>query len=68
MEVILRHKKREPWSGVIKYKNCFDYIGPVLTRSGNSHTGLTAEDAERLEKLLNFLLSKEDNFNFTFYL
>lgn len=54
MEVILRHKKRDPWSGVIKYKNCFDYIGPVLTRSGNSHTGLTAEDAERLEKLLNF--------------
>ena len=54
MEIILRHKKRDSWAGVTKYKNCFDYIGPFLTRSGNAHTGLTSEDAERLEKALNF--------------
>ena len=54
MIVTLRHKKKDPWSGVYKYKNCFDYIGPLLTRSGNAHTWLTEEDAVRLEKALNF--------------
>ena len=54
MEVVLKHKRRDPWSGVVKYKNCFDYIGPLLTRSGNMHTGLTEEDAARLEAALNF--------------
>ena len=52
MKVILRHKKKDSWSGVTKYKNCFDYLAPMLTRSGNRHTGLTEEDAARLEKLL----------------
>lgn len=54
MEFILKHKKKDSWSGVYKYKNCFDYIGPMLTRSGNAHTGLTKEDESRLEKALNF--------------
>ena len=54
MEVVIRHKRRDPWSGVTKYKNCFDYIGPLLTRSGNVHTGLSEEDASRLEIALNF--------------
>lgn len=54
MEVVIRHKRRDPWSGVTKYKNCFDYIGPLLTRSGNVHTGLSEEDANRLEIALNF--------------
>lgn len=53
MIVTLRHKKKDSWSGVTKYKGCFDYIGPLLTRSGNVHTGLSTEDSERLEKLLN---------------
>jgi hypothetical protein len=52
MEVVLKHKKKDSWAGVIKYKGCFDYISPVLTRSGNKHTGLTEEDAIRLEKAL----------------
>jgi len=52
MEIILRHKKKDPWSGVVKYKSCFDYIAPFLTRSGNRHTGLTDLDAVRLEKAL----------------
>jgi hypothetical protein len=53
MEAIIKHKRKDAWSGVIKYKSCFDYICPSLTRSGNIHTGLTAEDADRLEKELN---------------
>jgi len=52
MEIILKHKKKDSWSGVIKYKSCFDYIAPSLTRSGNSHTGLTDDDTIRLEKAL----------------
>lgn len=48
----LKHKKKDPWSGITKYKGSFDYISPLLTRSGNAHTGLSKEDAERLEKLL----------------
>jgi hypothetical protein len=53
LEVILKHKRKDAWAGVIKYKSCFDYIAPALTRSGNRHTGLSNEDAERLEKALN---------------
>lgn len=54
MEVILRHKSKDPWAGITKYKNCFDYIAPYWTRSGNKYTGITAEDAVRLEKALGF--------------
>lgn len=53
MEIILKHKRKDAWAGVIKYKSCFDYIAPALTRSGNRHTGLSNEEAERLEKELN---------------
>lgn len=54
MEVIVKFKKKDPWSGVVKYKNCYDYIGPYLTRSGFPHTGLTKEDEKRLEKELGY--------------
>lgn len=54
MIVTLKHKRKDPWSGVTKYKHCFEYLGPMLTRSGNAHTGLSTEDAERLEVALNF--------------
>jgi len=53
MEVVLKHKRKDAWAGVIKYKSCFDYICPALTRSGNRHTGLTPEDEKRLEVALN---------------
>lgn len=49
MEVILRHKSKDPWAGVTKYKGCFDYISPLLTRSGGRHTGLTKEDEAKFE-------------------
>lgn len=54
MEVVLKKKTRDPWAKVIKYKNCFDYIAPYWTRSGNIYTGLTEEDEKRLEKALGF--------------
>ena len=54
MEVTLRKKGLDPWSKIIKYQNCFDYISPYWTRSGNIYTGLTGEDEKRLEKLLGF--------------
>ena len=54
MEVVLKRKTRDPWSKVIKYKNCFDYIAPYWTRSGNVYTGLTMEDETRLEEKLGF--------------
>jgi hypothetical protein len=53
MIVTLRHKRKDPWAGVTKYKGCFDYISPLLSRSGNAHTGLEKEDSERLEAALH---------------
>ena len=50
----LRIKKQHPWAGLIKYKNCFDYIAPYFTRSGSIYTGLTPEDERRFEKLLGY--------------
>jgi len=43
-----------PWSKVVKYKGSHDFIGTYFTRSGNRHTGLTPEDARRLEKELQY--------------
>lgn len=54
MEVILRFKSADPWAGINKYKNCFDYIGPYWTRSGVIYTGLSKEDEERLEKEIGY--------------
>jgi|WetSurMetagenome_2_1015567.scaffolds.fasta_scaffold71574_3 hypothetical protein len=54
MEVILKKKTKDQWAHVVKYSNCFDYIAPYWTRSGNVYTGLTIEDEERLEKKLGF--------------
>lgn len=54
MEVELKFARVNPWAGIAKYKNCYDYIGPYFTRSGNIYTGLTEEDARRLEKAIGF--------------
>ena len=54
MEVTLRFKNIDPWAKVTKYKDCQDYIATYWTRSGNKYTGLTIEDAERLEKLCGY--------------
>ena len=49
MEVIVRMTKTNPWTGLIKWSNCFDYLGSYWTRSGSRYTGLTKEQAADLE-------------------
>ena len=52
MEVIVRMTKVNPWTGLIKWSNCFDYLGSYWTRSGSRYTGLTKEDQKELEEAL----------------
>lgn len=54
MIVKLLIKKSESWAGVYLYKGCFKGIGPYWTRSGKVYTGLTDEDARRLEKEIGY--------------
>ena len=54
MEVIVRIIKTNPWTGITKWPTCFDYVSTYLTRSGNLYTGLSAEDATRLEKEIGY--------------
>lgn len=54
MEIIVRNTKINPWTGLIKWSNCYDYIGSYWTRSGARYTGLTPEEAKELEKKLGF--------------
>ena len=44
MEVILRITNVNPWTGLIKWSNCYDYISSYWTRSGSRYTGLSKED------------------------
>lgn len=69
MQVILRHRTKDPWAGVVKYKNCFSTITGYYTRSGAIFTGLTPEDETRLEEALSLpegRLSKNSDFWDTF--
>ena len=69
MEVVLKHKKVDYWSKVIKYKSCVDYISSYWTRSGSKYTGLTEEDEKRLEKILGYAdgtLARHSKFWITF--
>lgn len=54
MVVELKVTKKNPWVGLVKYKNCFDYIAPYYTRSGSIYTGLTPEDERKFEKELGY--------------
>lgn len=54
MEATLRFIRTNPWLGITKFNNCADYIGSYWTRSGNRYTGLTEEDARRLEKAMGY--------------
>lgn len=54
MQVILKHKAKDAWANVFKYKNCYDWIAPYFTRSGNRYTGLTEEEARTMEKKLGY--------------
>lgn len=54
MEVIVRLTKQNPWTGLLKWNNCFDYISSYWTRSGARYTGLTPEKARELEEKLRY--------------
>lgn len=54
MEVVLKFAHINPWAGITKYKNCYDYISSYLTRAGNRYTGLTVEQARDLETKIGF--------------
>lgn len=54
MEVHLKFIRANNWSGFSKYPNCHEYLGSIWTRSGNRYTGLTEEDARRLETAIGY--------------
>lgn len=58
MRVILRPIGWNRWSGALKYKGCYDDLGPYLTRSGALYTGLTPEDEKRLGTILGVDLNR----------
>ena len=62
MWVILRPLGKNAWSGIKNYRHCTDTIGPYLTRSGRTYTGLTKEDADRLGAELGLDLSPSSDF------
>lgn len=68
MKVILRPLRQDTWSGIIKYKNCYEDLSPYFTRSGSIYTGLTEGDAERLGKRLGLDLSPNSEYWKTFYI
>jgi hypothetical protein len=52
MIAILRPLKKENWSGLVRYRNCYEDLGPYYTRSGMIYTGLTPADEQRLGAIL----------------
>jgi len=62
MEVKIKHITSQDWSGVTRYPNCYDALGPYFTRSGRIYTGLSKEDAERLGEILGLELGPNSNF------
>ena len=66
MEVKIKHITTQDWSGVTRYPNCYDALGPYFTRSGRVYTGLSKEDAERLGEILGLDLGPSSEFWDTF--
>ena len=62
MWVILRPLGKSAWSGLVRYRNCHESLRPYYTRSGRYYTGLTAENAERLGKILGLELSPNSDY------
>jgi len=68
MRVILRPIGKNAWSGLVKYRNCYEDISPYWTRSGRIYTGLTTEDEKRLGELLGIDLRANSDYWKTFYI
>jgi len=66
MEIRLKPISANDWSGIQRYPNCYDALGPYLTRSGSIYTGLTKEDEKRLGDDLGYDLRKNSSFWDTF--
>ena len=62
MEVRIKHIRSQEWSGIHKYPNCSDIFRAYFTRSGRIHTGIPAEDAERLGDILGEDLKPSSKF------
>lgn len=52
MEVIVKITKNNPWTGLMKWPTCFDYVGSYWTRTGSRYTGLTRQQAREFEEKL----------------
>lgn len=68
MKVVVKALNKNPWSGVIQYKNCNTTLAPYLTRSGRNYTGLTEEEAKRLGEKLGLDLGPSSHFWDTFHI
>jgi hypothetical protein len=68
MIVILRPIKKNNWSGLVKYKNCYEDIGSYFTRSGQLYTGLVDDEATRLGESLGLDLRKSSEYWKTFFI
>ena len=68
MKVILRPTGRNAWSGLIKYRNCYEDLGSYFTRSGRLYTGLTKDDEIKLGNALGVDLSPNSAFWHTFHI
>lgn len=66
MEIRLKHIRPDRWSGVRRFPNCTDALGPYYTRSGSLYTGLTKEDETRLGEALGYDLRRSSSFWETF--
>lgn len=62
MEVRLKPIEANNWSGIERYPNCNDALGPYITRSGALYTGLTREDEKRLGDILGYDLRRGSEF------
>ena len=68
MIAILRPINKNRWSGLIKYKNCYEDIGSYFTRSGALYTGLIEDDAIRLGESLDLNLKRSSEYWNTFFI
>lgn len=68
MKIVLRPLVGDPWSGIIKFRNCHEDLASYFTRSGRLYTGLTDADAERLGTKLNLDLKTGSEFWKTFFI
>jgi len=68
MRVTLRPLAQNAWSGLKKYRNCYEDLRPYWTRSGRVYTGLTKEDEEKFTDKLGIDLSVGSEFWANFFI